>query len=233
MADILSEIKTEFPRFIVNLVNIISSPRKTLLKLSKYEDGHRENAMTKAVIYFVLSCLICSLWIVPIYGEEAIWSKTSFIYAVSVPLVFLVLGSLAIKISWKIVGNETSYWDYIVVFSYQIGTFLNIYLFTNFLNLSLLKYNSSNTFKQAIRAIYSDIPGREDLLNDSNTAYNIFLIIGFIFLIISLVWFYYSWNVYRQLNKTSRSKSLLAATIYSAFMTIVFFINLIIFNALE
>lgn len=234
MKEILDLIKQELPRFFLTLIRIISNPRTHLAELAKAPRSKEEAALTKAIIYFTLCGLVSQVWLAPIYGSERIWGKLAFLgYSLFIPFVFYALASLALKLSWGMVKYKLPYLDYFKVFAYQMGTLLNGYLFLNFINISVLKYFSLEKFQQVVDYNYlkkSAIDPNTDMLE--NIPYLIYVITGFAFLLIVIWWFYYSWRVYREMNKAEKRSSVLAAVIFTIFMVAVFFIDMVISNAL-
>ncbi|MGQ0829332.1 MAG: hypothetical protein ACT4ON_13170 [Bacteroidota bacterium] len=234
MKEILAEIKTEFPRFFINLINIIASPRIYPLELLQQSKNKEEQALTKAFVYFILCNILMVVWLVPVYGHEKQFNSFNFIYSVLSPIIFLFLASLALKISWNIFGYKSPYTTYLIVFAYHGGTLYNMYLFTNFINLSLLKYLDPVKFKELIEWNYlknSSINPNDTIL--SSGPYIFYSIFGLICLIGAFVWFYYSWNAYRNLNNASGKRSFLAAVIFTLLMIVVCLIDLSVQNAFK
>lgn len=234
MKEIFDEIKIEIPRFLMNTISVLSKPRVFLLGLKKGSNHNQEQAIKKALIYFALCNLLCLVWQLPIYGEAKIMERSSLIYSLFIPTIFLLFSSVALKFSWKITGYNTPYFDYLILLSYHIGTLFNIFLFTNFINLSILKYFDVEKFRQVIEYNYLkniEANPNEDIL--TNWSYIFFYISGFLCLVSLISWFYYSWDSYKELNNATKSKSIIAAIIFTVLMIGVFFIDMAIVNGLK
>lgn len=235
MKEIFNEIKIEIPRFLINFIKVLTEPKTFLGKLKEISKHSQEQAITKALIYFSFCNICCMIWQIPIYGEAKILEKSTIIYSFFIPVIFLLFSSVALKFSWKINGyNDAPYLDYFILFSYQGGTLFNIYLFTNFINLSVLKHFDYEKFRQVIEWNYiknGGINPNDDIFN--SMPFLFFAITGFLCLVAVICWFYYSWTLYRELNNATRSKSVIAAIIFTVLMIAVFFVDQAIIGALK
>lgn len=234
MKDILDLIRNELPHFFINLINIIAKPRIYPLELIRKSSGNDEQALAKALFYFFICMLFCQAWLIPIYGHENTFNLYTFSVSVFAPILLLILATLALKISWSIIGYKSTFINYFLISAYHIGTILNFYLLTNMVNLAILKACDPKKFNEIIGYSYlkkSQVDPSYDIL--SNGAYMLFTFLGLVFLILALIWFYSAWSAYRKLNDADKWKSIWAALLFTLFMSVVFFVDIAIEKALE
>jgi hypothetical protein len=234
MKEILDLIRYEFPHFFINIFNIITQPRKYPLELIRKSNGNNEQALARALFYFFICMLFCQIWSIPIYGREDIFNLYKLIVSVFAPILLLILGTLALKISWNIVGYKSTFINYLLIFAYHAGTILNFYLLTNMVNLAILKKLDPKKFNEITGYSFlnkSQVDPSYDIL--SNGAYMLFTLLGLVFLILVLTWFYSAWSAYKKLNDADKWKSIWAAILFTLFMSVVFFVDIAIEKALE
>lgn len=228
--EIAGTIKTEAPKFFINFVAIFSAPSKNLpLVLQKKKK--KEAAITAAFIYFSLCVIIVQVFLFPIYGME-VWAEKNLIYSLLTPIIFLLLSAAVLKISWKIVRYNASFWDYFILFCYQIGTLFTIFFFLFFVAIAFLRYHDPVKFTQAIG---NNFFGHENqIIYDYNSPVDlIYILLSAFAMVFSLIWFYRSWACYRYFHKSGRGISILVAILFTVFSVGVWYLDMIVSKALR
>lgn len=231
-SDLYADLKTEFPRYLVNFQNILKKPGSFPLTLIEgTENEGRERILFKAFIYFFISNALALFWIVSSNSEEIFSNPYKLIVNTVIgPLVLLVMLGIAMSTAWAITGIKGSFSIYVALLAYHFGTLLNAYNFVYLIIHGIYKWFAPEKYEAYIQKTYME----HDYWNvdaDFSNVPDAFLILsGLALLVFAIVWLSKSWAAYRQLHKASKRKSLVAKLSFLALFLVIIWLQFVLDN---
>lgn len=229
MKDLFTIIKTEIPNFFITIINILSLPRTYILQLLHKHGSNKDEALVRALVYYVICIFLAIVFMTPIYGEDE-WKILSLTYSIVVPTIQIILAAMMMKIAWKIVNLDGDYFDFFILLLYQIGTIFTVYLLITFINLSILRFLSLDNFKMMVQYTFLKNKSVGDPFENILTEGSILLyaVINVLSTIGVIWWFLYSWRVFRTKVNATKIKSFIALAVFSILMVPVYFMALVL-----
>jgi hypothetical protein len=211
------------PKYFAILLQILVRPRAYLSALPESDDEQ----LAPALIFLAISCVILTLATLPFAAAKE--ATLLFIAARGAVLaIMMVAYSLAVHVSWRIVGGKESFARCLILSSYisSVGS------------LILLVF-----LLVAISAVISFDPALYQAMNRAGsepvelTGFQVQLALGFVTIlalgvIVTTAWFAIAWGAYRDANGVSRWRSFLAFCLAGIFVIPVFAATILVSQAI-
>jgi hypothetical protein len=210
------------PAYVVDLIALISSP-KIFLKIKAAKESHE--SWTDALRFFAFSSAFAFL-LIQLQGGGLFRGSTNILFDLSKVVVFWALGVIAgaavIKLSWRIVGGRAPFGSVILVYFYVYSVFLLLVNGTSLAQSGLLAiffpedhaHVMKTLAEKGLPGVFNEAfrPNLQTSLNQSKAIYvsAITAIVSGIASIAWLIWLIATWGAYRDLNNTSRQRSVIA-----------------------
>jgi len=213
MRDSLEKIVSYLPVYIPDLVQIVSGPKQFVAERNRENKADIVKAFTFFGVSLSIFFILQSGFNVP--GKD-FWTNAA-IHGI-LYLLFVVLFSAVLRLSWKIVGGKADYQRFLITSSYYMGVLLMGMATATLCFIAILRlfYPDSNAWLAKfvadpnLRRAYNPDPR---ISRGILVAFTAFLAVA----ISTFVWGFVGWGAYRELNQLSRSRSCMAL-----FLTILF-----------
>lgn len=219
MKELLDKILAYLPVYIPDLVRIISGPKRFVAERNRENEGDLIKAFTflgaSMAIFFILQAPVST-------SGQAFLTETAsrgILY-----LLFIVVFSAVLRLSWRIVGGKANYQRFLLTSSYYGGVILIGLAIATLCSIGILRafYPESNAVFVKFVAT-----GNIRAVSDADLEVLRGIAVAFIaFLAVTLptvVWGLVGWGAYRELNQLPQSRSCVAF-----FLTIFFSLPVII-----
>ncbi len=200
--DILARLLKYIPIYLEELLTLIRGPKSFMASKNR---EHLDKNLRDALLFLGLTIVIVSLLIIaPVVENNAVILKSaSFLILTALAVV---LFSLVLHLSWRIVGGKASLKSFMIIYAYYSGaTTLFIAIFIA-VNRGIIKFFSPESYKILVNA---DLAKIFEII--AELQYDTWVIVGgYVFItgyVIVSVWNFIGWGAYRQLNNLSKWKS--------------------------
>jgi hypothetical protein len=149
MKETIDYILKEIPRFLLNYIKIISSPRDFVLQISS-KKGKEEGKLREALIYFSICYIVAMSFTIPLFGKENYDAFSSVVLFIAEALILAIVSVAALTFVWRLFGGKMGYFETLIVYAYQFPTWMAFYLLLNLLNISVLKFISPVEYEALI-----------------------------------------------------------------------------------
>lgn len=200
---------------VSQFIQLVSGPKLFISQLN-FDD---EKTFKNALLFFTLT-IIVTVMLEGLYTT----SEASFFDVIKNTVIFHVVGlfitSWVVFISWRIVAGSASYKNHTILTLYFMGVGLVIWSVSSLLSKGYLKAQVKDEFDHSLEFINLLLIGSNEAFTPAyesiakNDAVFNSLAVFAAGVIISLVWFIFTWGSYRTLNQRSRIQSAIAFIIF-------------------
>jgi len=213
MKDLIEKILTYLPVYIPDLVGIVSNPKRFVAGHSKSSEGELIKALTFLGISISISAILQAP--ITISGKEFVTDTGS--HAI-LYILFVVVFSAILRLSWGIVGGKADYQRFLVTSSYYAGVIVIALAIASLCFIGVLRIFYPQSYElffkiAATSNLHEVIETKPDIVGGIVAAFLVFLIV----ILPALIWGVIGWGVYRELNQSPRLRSCIAL-----FLTLVF-----------
>lgn len=197
------------------LVSFVSAPRAFVRQLDFSADDVFRNALLFFALTVVLSVMLEGFFI-PDESDFFESIKNTVIFQV----LFLLVISGLLHLSWRLVGGEAGYRIHTILACYFVGVSMVIWSVGALLSKGYLKSRVGDQFEHAVEFInllLIDSASRDDPLYQEiarNPEVVNGLLIFAVGIVLALIWLLISWGAYRELNKRTMRQAALALLIF-------------------
>jgi len=197
------------------LVKFVSGPRAFIRQLDFSADDTFKNALLFYALTVVLSILLEGFFVSG--GGDFFESiKNTVIFQV----LFLLVVSGLLHLSWKLVGGQVAYRVHTILACYFVGVSMVIWSVGALLSKGYLKSRIGDQYEHAVEFInllLSDTaasakPAYQEIARNPEVT-NALLIFAAGF-VLAMVWLLVSWGAYRELNRRSLAQAGIALAIF-------------------
>ena len=201
MKDLLEKILSYLPAYIPDLVSIFSGPKRFVSERNKGNEGD----LIKAFTFLGVSMSIFFILQAPFHmvGREFLSDAGAhgILY-----LLFIVVFSAIVWLSWRIVGGKAPYQSFLITCSYYMGV-----LSVGFAAGALCFIGILRTFYPESYSWFVKFLAAPSLWNAYDPRFSGGILVasaGFLTLAVpTLVWGFIGWGAYRELNQLPRFRS--------------------------
>ena len=208
MAEIALRFLRYLPRYLREFGSLLSGPKRFMSR----KQIHTERSFIDSLHFLILSLVITVAARAPLLPPEAdLWV---FFGSQSVLcLMSVVLFSLSLRLSWRIVGGKAVFRSFFVACAYFFGVIFVIFVFVTLTAEGVFKFFDLEFYK-AVRDAIKDGTPRPTI--DEPLKYILGAILAIEHIALA-IWYITGWGAYRQLNGLSKRRSLAALLISAPF----------------
>jgi hypothetical protein len=209
MKDLIEKILAYLPKYFIEFSILFSGPKKFISE----KNTNSDLSFTNALLFLSISIVITVIMTFPLLPEgKDIWE---YLGSRSIGVILSVtLFSLALRLSWRIVGGKASIKSFFVTYSYFSGVILVLVTFFILLGEGVFKVLEPDLYEnvRAAQLQKTDLPD----FGDSKIPIITFgiLVLGFISV---SIWGMIGWGAYRSLNQLSKWRSFCALLLLAPF----------------
>ncbi len=209
MKDLLEKILSYLPVYIPDLVRIISSPKHFVAERNKGSEGD----LIKAFTFLGVSLSIFFILQAGVPGKDFLTDTAihGILY-----LLFVVIFSAVLWLSWKIVGGKANYQSFLITSSYYVGVLSIGFAIGALCFTGILRMFYPDAYAWFVKFVAA--PSLWAAYDPRFTKSVLVAFTGFLTIASpTSVWGFVGWGAYRELNQLPRSRSCAAL-----FLTILF-----------
>lgn len=226
MDEIIKQVFTAIPQYLLNFFKLLSSPRQYPLDKLPKNEGEIKASVTEALKFILISyslLVILNGW----KDKSANVLKDLGVVGVST-LIQMSLFVSAIYLAWKIAGSTKQFFDYFVIYSYLYGMVFVIIALFGVISNGYLKIFDKELYDNLLKVKSNSANFNTKWWYNSNyqIAWGI-IIIGYF---IGILWGWIGWGAYRIINNCKKWKSFWVLGLASLFSWMALAISYLIIN---
>ena len=231
MSDLIKLVFAQIPKYLFNLFNLVSGPKKFVRKRNVYNDQTLTEAMTFLAISFVLVLILKAPLIPEIVNFWKYFSTDGLL-----ALIEMALMATSLRFAWTLIGGHAPFGRFLITFCYYYA--VSIIILQAF---TILAYGIAKVWDPELYALLVEAYKNKSFSDPKTQAYAIsaaasgdikkLLPLAAVSLMLwiswaaIIAWTIAGWGAYRELTKLSRKRSVLAAIIFLCLYPIVFLLT--------
>jgi hypothetical protein len=191
-----------YPRHFINLLVM---PQRIVRAFT----ANPEEELVRALLFLVISLILFTVFTVPAFIDQP-----KMLVLVSVQFVMLMVMAVAsaaiLRLSWRMVGGKAVFARYLSINSYYFGVTLVLGVIMVAAAVGMIRWFDAHLLDLLRRAAAGEWGSLLSLDPRQKTLLRAALSIILAGNLLLLIWTYFFWGTYREINKSSRFYSLLA-----------------------
>ena len=204
MQGLIKEIFSSIPKYVSTFSQVLSSPRSFVTE----RDLDQPHALTEALTFAGISISLSLILQTPLLPEKTDFMQFFGVWILT-DLIIIAVTTAIIRLSWKIVGGQTSFDKLLKVVAYQFGVTSPLVLLVFLCSVGVVKIFNPLIY----RAMFPNKPDEAVVLTISQLESKTFIAAIIVFVIgyfLVCVWLLVAWGAFRILNQGSRRQSVIA-----------------------